>query len=757
MLSIQRRSQMHALRICLTAFILFTITNGFSQEKINGIVKSEGQTVVGAYVYWKNQTNFSTTTDTMGKFTLDRHSIQDTLVVGMVGFENLEVFVPKHQEFIEITLKPSTVLKGVQIGESKLPKTLDMRNVRQVTRFSEQEFTKAACCNLSESFENISSVDVTTSDAVTGIKQIQMMGFSGIYIQTQIDNMPFSSGLIAASGLTYIPGVWVKGMQLSKGVGSVTNGYEGMTGSLNIELRKPLHKERLILNGYFNPSNMRSEGNIIFTHQLSNTWATTLMMHGSAVSANSDINQDGIQDFPLQNNLQVSNQWMFVKNKWEGNIGFKYFNYQQELGTINTAKTGGENWQSAHNDERFELNAMAGYIFSKEPVKSMGFRVNAVNDKLQNRFGNTNYLGIENSVRVNWVVNTLFKNTLHKITAGLSFYGNQTDEKFVNQDYNLDMKRREYVPGVFAEWTESSIKKLLLVGGIRADYHNFFGLIITPRLHGNLTLNKNTQLRFGGGRGQRTANPFADYQGLFSSNRRVQLPSQINNGFYGLQQEVSWNTGASLSKTFKMLHRPATLVVDYYYTWFDEQLQVDRDSKADELQFYNLSAFGLKSYSHSTSVELDFSPARRSEVRMAYRFIDSRSGFMDGITRFNPLISPHRAFVNGSYETRSGWSFDLTINWQSSKRLPQGNFGSVELLEATPTQSPSYTSVMAQVMKKFSKKFEVYAGGENLLNIMQQDLIRLSTDPSSPYFDPTLIWGPSLGAMFYVGFRYYVY
>src|SRR5690606_16855691 len=167
----------------------------------------------------------------------------------------------------------------------------------------------------------------------------------------------------AASGLTYIPGVWVKGMQLSKGVGSVTNGYEGMTGSLNIELRKPLHKERLILNGYFNPSNMRSEGNIIFTHQLSNTWATTLMMHGSAVSANRDMNHDGIQDFPLQNNLQVSNQWMFVKNKWEGNIGFKYLNYQQELGTINTEKTGGQSWQSAHNDERFELNAMAGYIF----------------------------------------------------------------------------------------------------------------------------------------------------------------------------------------------------------------------------------------------------------------------------------------------------------------------------------------------------------------------------------------------------------
>jgi len=756
MLSIQRRSQMHTLKKFLFVLLFLGIGKSYGQAILSGVVKSEGETIAGVYVYWKNQTDFSTSTDSIGRFSISKHPSQDTLIIGMLGFENTEIVIAKDQLFVEITLSPSTVLKGVQIGESKLPKTLDMRSVRQVTRFSEKEFTKAACCNLSESFENISAVDVTTSDAVTGIRQIQMMGFSGIYIQTQVDNMPFSTGLIAASGLTYIPGVWVKSMQLSKGVGSVTNGYEGMTGSLNIELRKPLHKERLILNGYFNPSNMRSEGNIIFTHQLTNTWATTLMLHGSAVSANRDMNHDGIQDFPLQNNLQVSNQWMFVKNKWEGNFGFKYLNYQQELGTINTAKTGGENWQSIHNDERFELNAMVGYIFSKEPVKSMGFRVNAVSDKLENSFGNTRYLGNENSMRVNWVTNTIYKNTLHKITAGLSFYGNQTDETFVNQDYNLDLKRREYVPGVFAEWTESSFKNLLLVGGIRADYHNFFGLIVTPRIHGNWTINKSTQFRFGGGRGQRTANPFADYQGLFSSNRRVQLPNQINNGFYGLQQEVSWNTGMSISRCFKIMHRPATLVVDYYYTWFDEQLQVDRDNKSNELHFYNLSAFGLNSYSHSSSIELDFSPARRSEVRMAYRFIDSRSGFMDGQTRLNPLISPHRAFVNGSYETRSGWAFDLTINWQSPKRLPQGA-DLPESLSEMPAYSPSYTSVMTQVMKKFGKKFEAYVGGENLLNIMQQDLIRLSSDPNSPYFDPTLIWGPSLGAMFYVGFRYYVY
>jgi hypothetical protein len=204
---------------------------------------------------------------------------------------------------------------------------------------------------------------------------------------------------------------------------------------------------------------------------------------------------------------------------------------------------------------------------------------------------------------------------------------------------------------------------------------------------------------------------------------------------------------------FKMFQRPATLITDYFYTWFDNQLVADRDFNAGALHFYNLG--DLFSYSQSFSSELDFSPARRFEMRLAYRFIDARSQYQDGVTRFNPLVSPHRAFANAEYETKKGWSFDFTVNWQSPKRLPQGT-GLPEGMGSNTLQSPSYTSVMAQIMKRFVKKFEIYAGGENLMNVMQTDLIRMASNPDSPYFDPTLVWGPSLGAMFYVGFRYYV-
>lgn len=756
-------SSLKGICFLLTTFF-FGYVNG---QELKGVVRSKSEPLEGAYVYWKNFVLQNTKSDSMGMFTIPKIQEDDTLFVSMVGFEPVAIVIAKDQTFVDVVLESSTVLGSVNIGETRAAKTLDKRNIRQITRFSDREFTKAACCNLSESFETISAVDVTTSDAVTGMRQIQMMGFSGIYIQTQIDNMPFASGLIASSGLTYIPGIFVKSMQLAKGVGSVTNGYDGMTGSLNIELRKSTHKERVIVNGYFNPMNLRPEGNIVYSQQVSNNWATTLLLHGSGTYAKADMNKDGFQDFPLQKNLNFSNNWMYMKQGWEGNIGVRYINYAQKLGVNDLARTSNIDWTSSSKSERFEMEAMFGHIFEKKHQhkdehasqhvdNSMGFRVNAHYHTIENKFGARTYTADERTMNLKWVYQGLAGSSFHQFMVGASFYGNQTKEGFNDNIWNLKMGRKELVPGVFFEWTESSIKNLTLVGGVRYDYHNFFGSIFTPRLHGKWSIDKKNEIRFGAGRGQRTANPFADYQGIFSSGRSVILPVNINNGYYGLQQEVSWNSGVSYSRSFKMFYRPATIVADYYYTWFDEQLQVDRETDASELRFYNIAAFGLKSFSHSASIELDFSPAKRTDIRLAYRFIDSRSGFVDCVTRLNPLISPHRAFVNFAYETRKGWSYDATVNWQSPKRLPQGANLPNELSNS-PTYSPAYTSVMAQITKKFSKQFEAYIGGENLLNIVQKDLIRLASDPNSPYFDPTLVWGPSLGATFYVGFRYYVW
>jgi outer membrane receptor for ferrienterochelin and colicins len=113
-----------------------------------------------------------------------------------------------------------------------------------------EEFKKAACCNLSESFETNASVDVSYSDAVTGAKQIQLLGLAGTYVQIMTENYPAMYGLAAAYGLNYIPGPWMESIQVSKGPASVKNGYEAITGQINVEFKKPATSEKLFVNGF---------------------------------------------------------------------------------------------------------------------------------------------------------------------------------------------------------------------------------------------------------------------------------------------------------------------------------------------------------------------------------------------------------------------------------------------------------------------------------------------------------------------------
>lgn len=75
---------------------------------------------------------------------------------------------------------------------------------------------KMACCNLAESFENSASVTVGYSDAVTGARQIRLLGLSGVYTQMLDENRPVMRGLAAPFGLSYVPGQWLESIQIKK-------------------------------------------------------------------------------------------------------------------------------------------------------------------------------------------------------------------------------------------------------------------------------------------------------------------------------------------------------------------------------------------------------------------------------------------------------------------------------------------------------------------------------------------------------------
>ena len=549
--------------------------------------------------------------------------------------------------------------------------------------------------------------------------------------------------------MNFIAGPWVESIQLNKGVGSVVNGYESIAGQINIELKKPEKAERFYFNAYLN--NMgKTDLNLTLTQKIGKKWSTALLLHDNFLTNKSiDFNKDGFRDQPTGNLFSAVNRW-----KYEDNKGFIT---QFGLKILIDSRTGGETAYNEDNDKfttnhyglgiatkRFEGFAKIGYVFPEKKYKSIGLQLSAFNHQQNSYFGLTGYTATQHNFYANLIYQSIIGTTAHKFRTGLSYTADKYKEELKNKLYN----RKEMVPGGFFEYTFTPVEKFNIVAGIRADYNSLFGWFITPRLHLRYEPVKGTTIRAGVGRGQRTANIFAENMSVLVSSRQLHILTSATGKAYGLDPEIAWNKGISIDQKLKLFKRAASLGLDFFRNDFENQVVVDLED-ARKVNFYNLIG---KSFSNSFQAELQLEPARKLELRLAYRLFDVRTTFNNQLLQ-KPFTAKHRAFANLAYET-DGWKFDYTININGSKRIPgtSVNPASYQLT----TQSPSYLLMNAQVSKIVGKKypFEMYLGGENLTNYFQQAAIISAAQPFSPYFDASLVWGPVSGRLLYIGVRY---
>jgi outer membrane receptor for ferrienterochelin and colicin len=396
------------------------------------------------------------------------------------------------------------------------------------------------------------------------------------------------------------------------------------------------------------------------------------------------------------------------------------------------------------NTERYEAFAKIGYIFPEKKYKSIGFQTTAINHKQDSYFGLTVYNAKQTTFYSNLIYQSIIKTTIHKFRTGISFLYDKYDEDFRTVRY----KRNEIVPGVFGEYTFTPNEKFSAILGLRADHNNLFGFFVTPRLNLRYEPVNGTTIRISGGRGQRTANIFAENAGTFISSRQVNILGSGSAKAYGLNPEVAWNKGISIDQKFKLFKHDAILSIDYFRNDFINQVVVDVEN-ARAVNFYNLQG---KSFSNSFQAELNIEPADKFEVRMAYRYFDVKSTY-NGKLLDRPLIAKNRAFINLAYAIK-GFKFDYTVTYNGKKRLPdtQANVPAYQL----PTYSPDYVLMNAQILKTVGKnsQYDFYIGAENLTNYFQKKVIVASNQPFDNYFDASMIWGPVNGRMFYFGMRY---
>ena len=701
----------------------------------------------GVNIFWLDSA-VGTVSNLKGEFSITPIASTNQLIIKYLGFETDTLSVTPGKKIFHF-MKEDTgeSLAEVELIQRRKAAQKSYIAAQNITQVNSAELLKAACCNLSESFETNPSIDVNFSDALTGTKQIRMLGLSSPYLLITEENIPSVRGASQIYGLTYTPGTWIESIQITKGAGSVTNGFESIAGQINTELQKPFLDAPLFVN-LFSSINGRQEANIHWNTKLSNRWSTGLYLHANQRTLATDRNNDDFLDLPLTKQVNVLNRWQYTdaEKGWVSSFSLRYLEDTKQTGAegFNPSQDKGSTsqWGSEIDTQRFDASLKLGYVFPLLTYQSFGFQVAYNSHDQKAYYGLRQYDINHQSLFSNLLFNSILGNTKSKFKTGINFAWDQYSEWVDGANY----QRVDRVLGAFFEYTYDSLEKWNVVAGLRVDNHNNLGFFITPRLHARYTPWDRSAIRFSIGQGRKAANIFAENQTLFATNRAIDI-RQNGGSIYGLRPEKAWNYGASFQQGFTLFGQQGEVNLDYYITNFQDQVVVDWET-ARYIRFYNLDG---KSYANSFQLTTDYSPFANVNFRFAYKNHQVKTSYLDGLKQ-RPIQPQHRFFANIDYNTVNatgkGWRADLTFHFVGQQRIPTNPRDGINFSAA------AYGLWNTQLTRVFSPKFEVYLGGENLSNRRQVNPVIGVDQPFGRNFDASLVYAPVFGRMIYAGLRY---
>lgn len=725
---------------------LFSLLATGMYAQVRGTVKdSTGEPVPGANVFWMN-TGQGVTTKVDGTFSITKPSKSHILVVNFIGFQNDTIHVDSKKQELEIVLRDGVELKEVNVVSRKLG-TMKLRNsVMNEDMISSAELSRAACCNLGESFVTNPSVDVSYSDAATGAKQIKLLGLSGTYVQMLTENIPNYRGAAAPYGLGYVPGPWMQSIQVSKGISSVKNGYEAITGQINVEFKKPqLPEADWVSANLFASTTNRYEANADATLKLTKRWSTSLLAHYENETKAHDGNDDGFVDIPQVEQYNVWNRWAYMGDHYVFQAGFKALSETRSSGQSTHGNMySGELYKVGIDTERYELFTKNAYIFDKEKNTNLALILSTSWHNQDAMYGRKLYNVDQTNTYASLMFETEF-NPQNSFSAGLSFNYDAYDQHYRlnnNADTPLKASDKEAVPGAYVQYTLNLNDQWMLMAGLRGDYSSKHGFFVTPRAHLKYNPNDYVHFRLSAGKGYRTNHVLAENNYLLSSSRKVEIAKNLD-------MEEAWNLGASVSTYIPVFGKTLNVNAEYYYTDFRKQVVVDMDSNPHEVAFYNLDG---RSYSHVFQVEASYPFFKGFTLTGAYRLTDAQTTYK-GQRMEKPLTGKYKGLLTASYQTPLGiWQFDATLQLNGGGRMP----APYELADGQLSWNRRYGSFeqLSMQVTRYFRRWSIYVGGENLTNFKQKNPIIDAANPWGDNFDSTMIWGPVHGAKAYVGIRF---
>lgn len=653
---------------------------------------------------------------------------------GTIALANSPVDSVPHDDFDDFELE-EVVVKAK--GTSKL--NFNAGNTELITSV---ELTRAACCNLGESFSTNPSVDVNYSDAATGAKQIRLLGLSGSYVQMLTENVPNFRGVASPFALDFIPGPWIQSIQVSKGASSVKNGFESITGQINVEMRKPQTPKSLNLNAYFD-SDGKLEVNAAGNLHLGNKWSGGVLLHASNSFWSHDANDDGFIDMPKVRRASLVNRWAYLGENYVFQVSAKGLLEKRKSGQIGShAKHLADPYVIDIFSKRLELFTKNAYIIDKDNDVNIALILSGNVHDNASSFGLRRYDARQYDAYASLMFERKWTEA-HSLSTGLSYqYDSYHQHYLLNPRESSTLIKdftQEGVAGLYGQYTYNFEEKVIAMAGLRYDYSSLYGSFVTPRVHVRFNPRYDWSFHASAGLGRRSPHPMAEFNYLMASSRRFVLPDH-------LRMEAGVNTGAGFTWTPQIGERVFVVSAEYYYTHFFHQLTADLDSPHKVI----LST-DSKGFSHNVQIELSFDPIEDMTVTAAYRLTDVKVDYGKGYVR-KPLTSLHRGLLTVGYAPFMGkWQFDATLSINGGGLMPtpyRMENGEMSWSDSYPT----FCKLNLQVTRNF-RKWSVYIGGENLTNYRQKNPIIFASDPWSSNFDATMVWGPLSGAMAYVGFR----
>ena len=731
---------------------------GYAQGVIEGTVYEETNGVrtplPGVNVYWKI-VNEGTVTDANGHYVIPLHERIGCLVFSYISYENDTVHhmvEPTHYDHVFSTLH---MLNEVEIAARQKAQYVSVLEPLHVEHITGEALRRCACCSLAESFETNASVDVAYADAVTGAKQIELLGLSGLYTQMMTENMPNFRGLASTFGLSYVPGTWMHGISVSKGTSSVRNGYESISGQINVDFKEPeADKSEQVFVNLFTNTMLMSELNFNARVKVGKNDGLMLLGHIGFNPMKMDGNGDGFIDDPVTKQYSA---FLRYNHPNTGHFGCKLgvkalkesrLSGQMDFDPAHRLDDGYDLYGIGINTERYEGFAKTGFIFDR-PETSLGIQQQVTYHKLNSYFGLKDYNATQFSYYANILFDSYIVNTHHKYSIGASYSYDRynEDQNFLPTTQEATPKRRvEQVPGAFAEYIFSDDHHWTVIGGFRADYNTYYErMFYTPRLHVRFRTDNELALRLSAGKGYRSPNVLAENSTLLASSRQLIF---VNTP----KMEEAWNYGINLSKHFDVGEKELQVLVDAYRSDFVNQIVIDRDSDAHQIRIYNLDG---KSYSNCAQIQLDYELFKDFDISAAFRFTDVKMTINDTL-REKPFVNRYKGLLTLSYAPGT-WQFDLVTQFNGDSRIPDLSGNATAVADGQNIdRSPFYVMLSAQITKKLGKHWEIYVGGENLTNYKQHRPIIAASDPFGSDFDATMVWGPLSGIRGYLGVRFQV-